>query len=262
VLEIQNITKSFQTTEKKELLVLKNLSLQVQEGEFVCLLGPSGSGKTTLLNIISGLEKDYSGVVNYSDHQSVKSLSNILVGAVFQEPRLLPWKSVYDNIKLVLLDREEDKNKTDGKIQEFLESVDLWEFRDYYPGQLSGGMQQRVALVRAFIINPELLLMDEPFSSLDDQLKYKLSEELIKLWKISKKTILFVTHNVIEALSLGDRVLFLSGNEGKFTREWKMELPRPRSIRDKNFYQTYLNVLDELEEELKDFKNIEPGTLI
>ncbi len=242
--------------------MLQNLSLAVAEGEFVCLLGPSGSGKTTLLNIISGLEKDYAGEVRLRLQNGANQDANMRIGKVFQEPRLLPWKTVYENIKLVLPGSQSAPQVVEKKIKEFLEMMNLWEFRQYYPGQLSGGMRQRVALIRAFIIDPELLLMDEPFTSLDEQLKSKLSEELVKLWKISKKTILFVTHNVLEALSLGDRVLFLSEEQGKFTQEWKIDLPRPRSIRDPVFYQTYLQILDELETELNDLKTIESGAIL
>lgn len=258
--EIQNVSKVFHRDGQEALAVLQNLSMRIEEGEFVCILGPSGAGKTTLLNIISGLEKDYSGRIHYHRQDNEIIASHLVIGEVFQEPRLLPWKNVYDNIQLVLLDKSWQSQRIEEEIQAFLKMMNLWEFRHYYPGQLSGGMQQRVALIRAFIIKPQLLLMDEPFSNLDEQLKQRLSEELLKLWKLSKKTILFVTHNILEALALGDRVLYLNGTAG-FIREWKLDLPRPRSIRKQRFYQIYLQVIDELENAPK-LENIDSGVLL
>ncbi|MBT1247644.1 MULTISPECIES: ABC transporter ATP-binding protein [unclassified Thermosipho (in: thermotogales)] len=197
ILKIENLNKSFGS-----LKVLENIEFKIKRGEKITFLGPSGCGKTTLLRIIAGLEK-YSGKVK-------KSFKKI--GYIFQEPRLIPWKTVYENLKFV--------GKDDQKIKEVLISLDLFQFKDYYPAKLSGGMNQRINLARALIVEPEILLLDEPFSSLDIHIKWKLINDINAQIKKRKITTILVTHDIKEAISLSDRILILSNRPAKIIKEF------------------------------------------
>ncbi|OOC43505.1 ABC transporter ATP-binding protein [Thermosipho sp. 1074] len=197
ILKIENLNKSFGS-----LKVLENIEFKIKRGEKITFLGPSGCGKTTLLRIIAGLEK-YSGKVK-------KSFKKI--GYIFQEPRLIPWKTVYENLKFV--------GKDDRKIKEVLISLDLFQFKDYYPAKLSGGMNQRINLARALIVEPEILLLDEPFSSLDIHIKWKLINDINAQIKNRKITTILVTHDIKEAISLSDRILILSNRPAKIIKEF------------------------------------------
>jgi len=247
-LDIKRVSKQFEGVNGETVTVLQDLSLSTTAGEFICILGASGSGKTTLLNIISGLE-EYTGQVIFRDRDKSLLPSEVKLGRVFQEPRLLPWANVYENIKLVLPDNSRQEDLVKHKIEEYLGLVGLWDFKDYYPNQLSGGMQQRVALARAFAIEPGLLVMDEPFNSLDESMAQKLSSDLLRLWKYHGKTIIYVTHNILEALFLGDRLLFIDGSTGTFSKEWDNPLPRPRNYYDPDLYQLYLQLREEMDSE-------------
>jgi NitT/TauT family transport system ATP-binding protein len=243
------LNKDFTSADGKTVSVLKNLSLTTKEGDFICILGASGSGKTTLLNIISGLES-YTGKLGFREQDKPVSRSDVRLGRVFQEHRLLPWATIFENIQLVLQGRAADKEFTNEKIRKYLELVDLWDVKHYYPSQLSGGMQQRVALARAFAIEPGLLLMDEPFNSLDNSLAKRLSADLLRLWENSGKTIIFVTHSILEALFLSDKLLVLDKNTGAFSNEWDNPLPRPRDYRSPELYQLYLKLMTEMDSAL------------
>ncbi|ONN27165.1 ABC transporter ATP-binding protein [Thermosipho affectus] len=197
ILKIENLNKSFGS-----LKVLENIEFKIKRGEKITFLGPSGCGKTTLLRIIAGLEK-YSGKVKKSFKK---------VGYIFQEPRLIPWKTVYENLKFV--------GKDDQKIKEVLISLDLFQFKDYYPAKLSGGMNQRINLARALIVKPEILLLDEPFSSLDIHIKWKLINDINAQIKNRKITTILVTHDIKEAISLSDRILILSNRPAKIIKEF------------------------------------------
>ena len=240
------MNKDFTSASGEIVSVLKNLSLATKEGEFTCILGASGSGKTTLLNIISGLET-YTGEIVFRERGKPVSRADTRLGRVFQEHRLLPWATIYDNIQLVLDGKARDTESADEKTRKYLEMVDLWDVRHYYPNQLSGGMQQRVALARAFAIEPGLLLMDEPFNSLDDSLAKRLGADLLRLWESSGKSIIFVTHSILEALFLGDKLLLLDKNTGSFSSEWNNPLPRPRDYGSPELYQLYLQLMSEME---------------
>ena len=204
-------------------LVLEGLEFSVESGEFVAIVGPSGAGKSTLLNIVAGLDRHYDGEVKSSGGEA-SGEEEVRIGYVFQAPRLMPWLSALDNVRLVL---PPDSTST-ATAREVLREVGLEGFEDAYPGQLSGGMQRRVALARAFAVNPALLLMDEPFGSLDEPLAWRLREHLQALWRRRRSMVLFVTHNLEEALSLADRVLFLSSRPARVIFEQAVELPRPR----------------------------------
>lgn len=206
-LDIRNLRKTFLTA-SGSVEVLRDISLSVARGEFVCLIGPSGCGKTTLLNLIAGLEKPNGGAVHVNGHIQNGTVRN--VGYVFQEFALIPWRNVMDNVSYGLELRGSDKKERRQLAHQLIEIVGLQEFEYAYPHQLSGGMKQRVGMARALAVNPAILLMDEPFAALDVDTRRKLQEELLKIWRFTHKTILFVTHNVSEACSLGSKVVVLS----------------------------------------------------
>ena len=201
-------------------VALADLSLRVAAGEFVALVGPSGCGKTTLLNIVAGLDGDFAGDIQLaarSDGQPAR------VGYVFQEPRLLPWRTVHENIALVL-----PPQRAEAVVHDTLQAVGLTDARDLYPGQLSVGMSRRVSIARAFAIEPDLLLMDEPFVSLDHDTVEQLRDLLLKLWHARPTTVLFVTHDIREALVLADRLVLLSGTPGRVVADVPVSLARDR----------------------------------
>lgn len=195
---------------------LQNLVFSARPGEFVAIVGPSGAGKTTLLKIVSGLDTAYEGQVNFE--------AQATVGFMFQEPRLMPWLTVAQNLALV------DKTAVGARLMASLERVGLKNCGDLFPRQLSGGMQRRVALLRAFMVAPQLLLMDEPFQSLDVPTADQLRAHLMELWQGNQPTVLFVTHNLAEALSLADRVLFFSEGPSHIVLEVPVDIPRPRGL--------------------------------
>ncbi len=209
-------------------LALGNMKFSAATGEFVAIVGPSGAGKTTLLHIIAGLDPHFEGTVR-ADGQFVTGHRHhpVRIGFVFQDPRLMPWLTVAQNIRLVL-----DEQAPQQVVEEVLAQVNLTGRERSYPAQLSGGMQRRVALARAFVVRPNLLLMDEPFISLDQPSAQRLRTLLLGLWRESKPTVLFVTHSLREAITLADRVLFLSAGPGHVVHEEVVHLPRPRELAD------------------------------
>jgi sulfonate transport system ATP-binding protein len=208
---------------------VETLRFSAFPGEFVAIVGPSGAGKSTLLNIISGLDRDLDGEVKV-DGQPLHpgGATPVRIGFVFQEPRLMPWLTVLDNLLLVL-DKEP---QSVARCRHLLSEVGLAEVEQAFPSQLSGGMQRRVALARAFAVRPELLLMDEPFLSLDAPTAARLRDLLLTLWGELRPTVLFVTHHLREALALAERVLFLSKGPGRVVLEVPVQLARPRQLDD------------------------------
>lgn len=201
-------------------VALAGLSLQVAAGEFVALVGPSGCGKTTFLNIVAGLDRDFAGEIQLTPRPDGRPAR---VGYVFQEPRLLPWRTVYENIALVL-----PPHRAGGVVKNMLQAVGLLKAQDLYPLQLSVGMSRRVAIARAFAIEPDLLLMDEPFVSLDHDTVEQLRDLLLQLWHGRPTTVLFVTHDMREALVLADRLILLSGAPGRVLADMPVSLARSR----------------------------------
>jgi NitT/TauT family transport system ATP-binding protein len=227
-LVIDNVSKSFQSA-SGAVLALDHVSLQVGEGEFVCLVGASGCGKTTLLNIIAGLEKPDSGNM-LADGKPITSPGRDRL-VMFQEPALFPWLNVFGNVLFGLKLKPNLTNKDRRDVAKYyLELVGLTRFEHANIHELSGGMKQRVALARALAPNPRVLLMDEPFAALDALTREQLYGDLQRIWKERKKTIVFVTHNVREAACLGERVLLFSPHPGRIQEEFSVDLPRPRDI--------------------------------
>ncbi|PCI52457.1 MAG: nitrate ABC transporter ATP-binding protein [Gammaproteobacteria bacterium] len=202
-------------------VVLKDIQFSVKPGEFVAIIGPSGSGKTTLLNMLSGLE-DATAQKLLGNSKSLHDCKEYQLGYVFQQPRLMPWLTVNENIQLVLPTAQEKKIKT------LLAQVGLADKGDYYPKQLSGGMQRRVAIARAFAVNPELILLDEPFNSLDAPTAAKLRLLLVNLCKSCGSTVVFVTHDLSEAIYLADRIIFMSNSPSSIIHQVNVNLPKPR----------------------------------
>lgn len=226
ILKFDKVCKNFES-----LSVLRDVSLNIGKKEFICIVGPSGCGKSTILNLISGILKPDSGKIN--------NLSN-KIGYVFQEDRLLPWKTVYENVKLV------SKYKTKSEINVILKSVGLEGFENKFPFQLSGGMRQRCSIARAFVYEADLLLMDEPFKSLDYNLRISMTNQLMNIWKKVKNSVIFITHEIDEALLLGDRVFVLSNRPTCIVKELKIDIPqKERKLEDK-ILQEYRNSIIKL----------------
>jgi NitT/TauT family transport system ATP-binding protein len=206
---------------------LERFTLDVVDGEFLCIVGPSGCGKTTFLRIIAGLEEPSAGTI--VTHRSGNG-GGPLNAMVFQEQSLLPWLTVIDNVAFGLEMRSIERRERYARAQPYLEMVGLTRFRDHYPHQLSGGMKQRVSLARAFANDPEILLMDEPFASLDAQNKMILQEELLRIWETCRKTVIFITHAIDEALTLGDRVVVMTSSPGRVKEVIQVGFERPRQV--------------------------------
>ena len=225
MLEISCLGKTFDASAGVAHKALEGVTLTVGQHEIVSLVGTSGSGKSTLLRIVSGLETPTSGAVSL-DGRRVEGPTPE-VGMVFQESRLMPWLSVRENVRLALLDLA--KPEQDMRIDEALEDVGLVDFAEALPRQLSGGMAQRTAIARALVRRPSFLLLDEPFSALDSFTRQKLQQHLLALWERSRFTLVFVTHDVLEAVTLSDRILVMRGHPGRIHREIHVDLPRPRA---------------------------------
>ena len=223
MLEIDIARKTYPDRGGRSHVALEGLRLSASPGEFVCLVGPSGCGKSTLLNLVVGLDSDMDGRVQLDGRAPGKD-----IGVMFQEPRLMPWLSVLENVMLVT----SDAHATRARAIELLRAMELGDVLDAYPGRLSGGMQRRVALARAFVIEPALLLMDEPFVSLDAPTADRLRAMLVELWQRRRSTVLFVTHDLREALALADRICFLSAAPGRVVLEVQVSLLRPRAPND------------------------------
>ncbi len=224
-ISIDNLTKIFYK-KSNSVTAIKDISLQVEEGEFICLVGPSGCGKTTLLRILAGLETPSSGSFLIASEAGERPLQSM----VFQEKGVIPWLTVEENVAFGLKMRHLPKEYVKKQTDYYLKKVGLSKFSTLYPKELSGGMKQRISIARAFANDPEILLMDEPFAALDEQNKFILQEELLSIWSENKKTVLFITHSIDEALLLSDRIVLLSSHPGEIVSEIKVPLPRPRTM--------------------------------
>ncbi len=253
-LRIQGVSRSFETPQGS-LLALSKIQFEVGEGEFVCIVGPSGSGKSTLLNLIAGLDRPCEGEV-WTDGRKVAAPGSDRI-VIFQELGLFPWLTVQENVEFGLRMRGVGAAERQAKAREYLRLVHLSGFEKSLIHQLSGGMKQRVALARSLITEPDVLLMDEPFAALDAQTRDLLHEELERLWTETHKTIIFVTHNVREAVRLGDRVLVMTFRPGRIKSEFIIRLPRPRSLEDPELTLCAREILTQLKGEINEAVKME-----
>ena len=234
-LVVDNISKTFITKNKKKVHAISNTSFTINENEFVCILGPSGGGKSTLLNIIAGFEEPTSGqVIAHGQKINGPSPSRIMV---FQEFALFPWLSVLDNISFGLEMKGMGRVKRYEHAKYYVALVGLEKFVDSYPSELSGGMKQRVAIARALAMQPDILLMDEPFGALDAYTRENLQQELLNIWEKERKTILFVTHSVDEAVTMADKIIIMAGSPGTIHNEISNTLDRKRVNTEPGFVE-------------------------
>ena len=242
---IRDISKCFKKDDGSDFVALSHVSLEIADDEFVSFVGPSGCGKTTLLRIIAGLDHASEGKVFVDDTEIVKP--GPLVGMVFQEYSLFPWLNVLDNIAFGPKMQGVSKEVRQRDAMNYVELVGLSGFERSYPYELSGGMRQRVAIARALANNPDLLIMDEPFGALDAQTRNMMQRELLDIWEREKKTILFVTHSVDEAIYLSDRIIVLARGPGHISEIVQVTIPRPRERTDPEFAALRKQVLTTIE---------------
>lgn len=234
MISVENVQKTFGPANNATATkTLQDIDLTVQRGEFLCLLGPSGCGKSTLLNLIAGFENPTGGSLSVAGH--VVKGPSAERGMVFQQPTLMPWLPVWENIAFSLKLRGVAKRERREKAQHYIEMVGLKGFEEHYPAQLSGGMSQRVGIARALLMDPAVILMDEPFGALDEQTKMDMQAELSRLWSEQNYTIVFVTHGIEEALILGTHVAVMSARPGQIVELLKIDLPRPRDVTSPEF---------------------------
>lgn len=226
LIEAKGIVKIYPTVSGEPVLALDRVDMSVEDGEFVCLVGPSGCGKSTLMRLLAGLDRADAGAFSLGGTAIDGPSSE--VGVVFQQATLLPWLTVWQNVTLPLRVGGHAIGEREGPVRELLKIAALQGFENKYPYELSGGMQQRVAIVRALARDPKLLLMDEPFGALDALTREKMNAELQRIWLASRKTVVLITHSIDEAIFLGDRVVVMSPRPGRIVRELKVDLPRPR----------------------------------
>jgi len=263
VLEVENVTKTF-IMEKSKILVLDTVSFEVGNDEFVCLVGPSGCGKSTMLRIMAGLEKADSGKILFRGQPIAKPTPRIAM--VFQLFGLLPWKTALENVEVPLEVLGMEREKRKHIAEEYLKMVGLEGFENTYPHDLSGGMKQRVGIARALALKPEVLLMDEPFSSLDELTAKTLRELVLDIWRnpaLPTNTFIMVSHNVEEAVFMADRVIVMSPRPGKVIGEVKIEIPRPREehLRDSEYFSLVDEVVELLEKGKTKAKDESPLSL-
>lgn len=252
-LEIQGLNKTYQS-KRAPVQALQNIDLDIPEGEFVCIVGPSGCGKSTLLRCMAGLEPISSGRLALQGKQIDAPPKNM--GVVFQRDLLLEWRNVLDNVLIAAEFHNLPRADYEGRARELLSLFGLAAFIDRYPRELSGGMRQRVSICRALLTDPQLLLMDEPFGALDPFTRDELNSELQRTWLATKKTVVFITHSITEAVYLGDRVLIMSRNPGRVEKIVPVQLERPRGldVRDTPQFLDYVVEIRETFRELGIYK--------
>lgn len=229
-IELNSITKEF-ATKKGKVVAVKDVNFKVREGSFISLVGPSGCGKSTVIRLINGIISPTEGAIRiddttYTDRPAPEMLKKI--GFVFQNPNLLPWLTVQQNLELPLKVMGLSGSKWTKRAEELLKMVGLWENRNMYPGSISEGMKQRLGVIRSMVHDPDILLMDEPFGFLDELTRETLDMEVLKLWEQTKKTIIFITHNISEAILMASQVYVMGTNPGRIIDELEIDLPYPR----------------------------------
>lgn len=231
---LKDIGMVYQTNDGRDVTALTGVSMDIEKGQFISLVGPSGCGKTTLLRIIADLLQPTSGEISIAGETPRQARLKQRYGIVFQNAVLYDWRTVKKNVMLPLEIMHVPQKDREDRAMKMLELVGLTEFANHYPAQLSGGMQQRVGIARALAIQPEILLMDEPFSALDEFTREKLHEDLLRIWRKTNKTVVFVTHNISESVFLSDKICVLSPHPGRLSAVVDVDLPRPRTMEMKN----------------------------
>ncbi|MGX8701728.1 ABC transporter ATP-binding protein [Caproiciproducens sp.] len=237
--EVNNLTKYF-----GNLHVLDNISFKVKKGEFVCIVGPTGCGKTTFLNLLTRIYMPSKGDLLIDGESATPQKHNLAF--VFQEPSAIPWKTVEQNLRFGLELKKLPKGEIDKRVETIIKLMGLEPFRDAYPHQLSVSTEQRIIIGRAFAMNPDLLLMDEPYGQMDIKLRFYLEDEVIRLWRELGSTVIFITHNIEEAVYLAERILILSNKPTTIKEDMKVELPRPRDVTDQAFIDIRQYVTDQI----------------
>lgn len=246
---VKDVTKRFVESRTGTVVTaLEDINFSIDEGQFVCLVGPSGCGKSTMLNILAGLEAPSSGTVVLNGNPVVGTGPDRIM--VFQENALFPWLKVIENVEFGLKMAGVAKTKRYEIAIRYLDMMQLTKFAQSYIYQLSGGMKQRVAIARALVMDPEVLLMDEPFAALDSQTRDLLLVELQLIWAKTRKTIVFVTHNILESVCLGDKVIVFTSRPGHLKKEITVDYRRPRLSEDNNLQPYYRTILDEVKSEM------------
>lgn len=254
---IKHVEKTFANKEEKTTFtVFNDINLTIKKGEFLSLLGPSGCGKSTLLNIIAGLDSATNGIVQIGSKAINGPGSDR--GVVFQEAALMPWLTVFENV-IFGLKKKMKKDQAEKKALEYLKLVHLSKFIRSYPHELSGGMKQRVAIARALAMDPEILLMDEPFGALDEQTRSMLHKEVQFIWEQTGKTIIFVTHNIRESIILSDRIIMMGTRPGGIIGEFPVQLPRPRKPTSPEFIKLEEDIMNQLAGEIEKVMKEEMG---
>lgn len=251
VISVQGVNKIFKTSGDEPVIALKDIHVQVFPGEFVSLIGPSGCGKSTLLRLIADLLQPTDGVLKINGKTPHQARLDRDYGMVFQAATLYDWRSVSANVQLPLEIMGVPKAERTQKAQQMLELVELGKFGRHYPWQLSGGMQQRVAIARALAFDPALLLMDEPFGALDEFTRERMNLELLRIWEQTRKTVIFVTHSIAEAVFLSSRVVVMSPRPGRITKVIDIDLPYPRTFETREtprFFELVTDVRETLRE--------------
>lgn len=250
-IKVNNISKVYKNNQNIEFKSLDNVNLTIEKGEFICLLGPSGCGKSTLLNLIAGFDKPSTGEIFIDDKQVNEPSPNYVT--IFQNYGLLPWRNVKKNVELGLEAKKIGKEERSKIADEFLELVGLSKFSKHHPSQLSGGMQQRVAIARALAVDPEIIFMDEPFGALDAMTRMNMQDEISNIWEKKKKTIIFVTHDIEEAVFLADRIIIMTPGPGKVKSIINVPMGRKRDRTSEDF----LKIRDKVFVEFKMKKEID-----
>ena len=249
-IELINVTRRFVSPDGKSMTAMKDFNLTVMPGEFVAVVGPTGCGKSTTLNLVTGLVKPSAGQVRVMG-APVQDI-HPSIGFAFQTDALFPWKSVIDNVVAGPLYRGKPKEESYARARDWLKRVDLTGHESKYPHQLSGGMRKRVSLAQTFINEPEILLMDEPFSALDVQTRVIMHEELLRLWSQSRASVIFVTHDLEEAIALADKVYVLTSGPATVKSVYPIDLPRPRVVADIRYEPRFIEISRTIWEDLRE----------
>jgi NitT/TauT family transport system ATP-binding protein len=243
IIDLSNLTKTYRS-KGKTVLALKDVTLPVEQASFTTIVGPSGCGKSTLLKIIAGISLPYEGHLRFKGKEI--TTINTDVGFVTQDSNLFPWLTLTENVEMALKIRGVSKEQRAQTAHKFIDTMQLTGFETHYPFELSGGMQKRCSIIRTLIYDPDVILMDEPFGPLDAQTRMVLQDELLRIWDTNKKTILFVTHDLTEAIALSDKVVLFTGRPGTVKRVFDVPLPRPRNVFEIHNEQGFTDLFHEI----------------